>query len=62
MITTIKEYVLEKQIKSFEIPFYDEGFDEIYIDNWCEPTNFFKYQTNRENILENKKQILNNMM
>lgn len=57
----VPEDVLEKQIKSFEIPFYDEGFDEIYIDNWCEPTNFFKYQKNREDILENKKQILNNM-
>ena len=57
----VPEYVLEKQMKSFEIPFYDEGFDEIYTDNWCEPTNVFKYQKNRENILENKKQILNNM-
>ena len=57
----VPEDVLEKQIKSLEIPFYDEVFDEIYIDNWCEPTNFFKYQKNREDILENKKQILNNM-
>ena len=58
---TVPEYVLEKQVKSFEIPFYDEGFDEIYIDGWCEPTNYFKFQRNREDILDNKIRILKYM-
>ena len=57
---TVPEYVLEKQVKSFEIPFYDEGFDEIYIDGWCEPTNYFKFKKMRDYILFNKKQILSN--
>ena len=57
----VPDYVLEKQVKSFEIPFYDEGFDEIYIDGWCEPTNYFKFKKMRDYILFNKKQILSNM-
>lgn len=54
----VPDYVLEKQIKSFEIPFYEEGFDEIYIDGWNEPVN--KYDNkNIENIADNKMRILN---
>ena len=59
----VPEYVLEKQMKSFEIPFYEEGFDEIFIDKWCEPTNVFKYDlNNRNNIINNKIELLKTMI
>lgn len=32
----VPEWVIEKQIKQFEIPFYNEGFDEIYIMGWSD--------------------------
>ena len=59
----VPDYVLEKQLKSFEIPFYEEGFDEIYIDRWCEPTHFFKYElSNRQSIIKNKIELLRTMV
>ena len=28
--------VIEKQIRNFQVPFYEEGFDEIFLNNWDE--------------------------
>ena len=30
----VPEFVIEKQLKKFEIPFYEEGFDNIFIEGW----------------------------
>ena len=32
----VSETVIEKQLKKFEIPFLEEGFDKIIFDNWVE--------------------------
>lgn len=32
----VPEWVIDKQVKSFEIPFFEEGFNEIYFDTWSE--------------------------
>lgn len=39
----VPEFVIDKQVRNFHIPFYEEGFDEIYFDNWNEASfNSFK--------------------
>ena len=59
----VPEEVLGKQMRSFEIPFYEEGFDEIFIDKWCEPTNIFKYNfMDRKQNLQYKISILKDMV
>ena len=30
----VPEFVIDNMIRKFEIPFYEEGFDEIVLDNW----------------------------
>lgn len=32
----VPEYVIDKQARTFQIPFFKEGWDEIYFDNWPE--------------------------
>lgn len=36
----VPEWVLEKQARQFEVPFYEEGFDEINFVGWYAPENF----------------------
>lgn len=38
----VPEYVIDKQVHAFQIPFYEEGWNEIHFDNWSESkmTNF----------------------
>lgn len=37
----VPEYVIDKQIGNFEIPFYEEGFDEINLIDWN--SGYFSY-------------------
>ena len=30
----IPEFVIDRQVHKFEVPFYEEGFDKIYFDGW----------------------------
>ena len=32
----VPEWVIDKQVKSFQIPYFEEGFDEIHFDTWSE--------------------------
>ena len=33
---TVPDYVIEKQIRKFQVPFIEEGFDDIIIDDVCQ--------------------------
>ena len=57
----VPDFVLEKQLKSFEMPFYEEGFDEIYIQGWNEPDKEFDASLYADKIEYNKNTILNAM-
>ena len=48
----VPEDVLYKYYKSFEVPFYEEGWDNIYIYN---TSNFYKYNRKKYENINNKK-------
>ena len=41
----VPEHVIMKQYKSFNIPFFEEGFDEIILDGWFDNKPITKYNT-----------------
>lgn len=47
---TVADYVIDRQAGSFEIPFYEEGFDEINLIDWN--SNYFSYAKNELEMMQ----------